>query len=115
MQSRRRSRKKATRRRPARKRRPNMATEPVISTLDIRGMTCASCVRRVERALGRVEGVESANVNLATDTAHVVATPTVRMDALIGAVRQAGYDATESANRLESRNQHARGTLRLVV
>ena len=36
-----------------------------------RGMTCASCVRRVERALGKVEGVETANVNFASETALV--------------------------------------------
>ena len=39
------------------------------TTLDITGMTCASCVRRVERALGKVEGVETANVNFASETA----------------------------------------------
>ncbi len=35
-------------------------------TLEIEGMTCASCVGRVEKALKSVEGVESAHVNLAT-------------------------------------------------
>ncbi len=89
----------------------------VSSTLDIRGMTCASCVRRVERALGKIEGVESANVNLASETAHVVAAPGVAVDALIGAVRQAGYDAAESqpAGRAAARTQHARATLTLVL
>ena len=43
------------------------------STLEISGMTCASCVRRVERALAKVEGVESANVNFASETALVTA------------------------------------------
>lgn len=36
-------------------------------TLEIEGMTCASCVGRVEKALKSVEGVESAHVNLATE------------------------------------------------
>src|SRR5690348_8038425 len=40
-------------------------------TLDIQGMTCASCVRRVEKALSRVDGVEVAEVNLATEVATV--------------------------------------------
>jgi len=37
----------------------------------VAGMTCASCVARVEKALGKVEGVVSAQVNLATETAQV--------------------------------------------
>ena len=40
-------------------------------TLDIQGMTCASCVRRVEKALARVEGVTECSVNLATEQAHL--------------------------------------------
>jgi Cu+-exporting ATPase len=60
--------------------------------LPITGMTCASCVRRVERALGKVPGVVSARVNLATERATVdllpgVATP----EALRRAVEAAGY------------------------
>ena len=50
-----------------------MATKQQTTTLDITGMTCASCVRRVERALGKVEGVETANVNFASETALVTA------------------------------------------
>jgi len=41
------------------------------STLDIEGMTCASCVNRVTKALSRVDGVVEASVNLATETAAV--------------------------------------------
>src|SRR5688572_16711604 len=44
-------------------------------TLPVEGMTCASCVRRIEKALGKVEGVSSANVNLATEKAHVTFDP----------------------------------------
>jgi len=63
------------------------------TTFPIEGMTCASCVARVEKALRRVPGVVSAAVNLATNQAAVrylagVATP---VD-LHGAVREAGYD-----------------------
>ncbi|WP_055479757.1 heavy metal translocating P-type ATPase [Sphaerimonospora mesophila] len=64
-------------------------------TLDIGGMTCASCVRRVERALGRVEGVEVAEVNLATEVATVTYDATrVTVEALTDAVSRAGYTAT---------------------
>jgi copper chaperone CopZ len=46
-------------------------------TIDIVGMTCVSCVRRVEKALSRVEGVQIAEVNLATETATVAIDPAV--------------------------------------
>ena len=59
--------------------------------LPVRGMTCASCVRRVERALVGVAGVESASVNLATEEA-MVATSGTPLAALREAVTKAGYD-----------------------
>ena len=55
-------------------------------------MTCASCVRRVERALGKVEGVRSASVNLATERATVVFDPaSTGLAQLTAAVERAGY------------------------
>lgn len=62
--------------------------------LDIDGMTCASCVSRVEKALAKVPGVTRASVNLATERATVDAAPGVSASQLAAAVRQAGYDAT---------------------
>ncbi len=61
--------------------------------LDIEGMTCASCVNRIERYLRKVDGVVEANVNLATERASVVARPDVTIDQLIAAVEAAGYEA----------------------
>jgi len=55
------------------------------------GMTCAACVRRVERALKRLPGVEEASVNLATAKAAVVARPEVGLREIEEAVREAGY------------------------
>src|SRR3990172_6386901 len=66
---------------------------PRTLALDIEGMTCASCVNRIERYLRKVDGVVEANVNLATERASVVARPDVRTDQLIGAVEAAGYEA----------------------
>jgi Cu+-exporting ATPase len=70
--------------------------------LTIDGMTCASCVARIERKLGKLSGVESASVNLATERAGVVYNPALISPAeLISAVEAAGYGATpvvESAN-----------------
>ena len=63
--------------------------------LAISGMTCASCVARVERKLGKVEGVRSAAVNLATERATVAYDPShTKVARLIGAVEAAGYGAT---------------------
>ncbi len=65
-------------------------------TLDIGGMTCASCVRRVEKALAKVDGVQSAEVNLATEVATVAFDPAaVALPDLTAAVGRAGYSATE--------------------
>jgi P-type Cu+ transporter len=61
---------------------------PAVDLL-IEGMTCASCVRRVERALAAVPGVSAASVNLATAQAHVVGA--ARPGALIDAITRAGY------------------------
>nr|WP_276800714.1 heavy metal translocating P-type ATPase [Cellulomonas iranensis] len=65
--------------------------------LAVEGMTCASCVARVEKRLNRVPGA-TATVNLALETAHVEITPTddapaPTVDDLVAAVRAAGYDA----------------------
>ena len=60
-------------------------------SLPIEGMTCASCVQRVEKALARVPGVRSAAVNLATETAAVELAQPVASGALAEAVRHAGY------------------------
>jgi Cu+-exporting ATPase len=70
------------------------ATHPS-TTLDlgVGGMTCASCVGRVERALKKLPGVQDAVVNLATESARVTYAPSEQMEAQIRrAVRNAGYE-----------------------
>jgi Cu+-exporting ATPase len=71
---------------------PAHSASPRSIALDIEGMTCASCVNRIERYLNRVEGVTSATVNLATERATVVAAPEVTADRLLAAVDAAGYE-----------------------
>ncbi|WP_080432145.1 heavy metal translocating P-type ATPase [Burkholderia ubonensis] len=71
------------------------ATAPI--ELEIEGMTCASCVARVEKALANVPGVTRASVNLATERATVDAAAGVTTAQLVDAVRQAGYQATPVA------------------
>jgi Cu+-exporting ATPase len=65
-------------------------------TFPVTGMTCASCVRRIEKALNRVGGVQEASVNLATEKAKVVFDPTVAsVDLMRAAVQKAGYSVGE--------------------
>ncbi len=61
--------------------------------LGIEGMTCASCVRRVEKALQKVPGVHAASVNLATESARIKVSG-VEPAALVAALDAAGYPAT---------------------
>ena len=64
----------------------------VACTLDIGGMTCASCVRRVEKVLAKLDGVSQAEVNLATEAASVVYDPArVGPEQLTAAIASAGY------------------------
>jgi Cu+-exporting ATPase len=62
------------------------------SSFPVQGMTCASCVSHVEKALGKVPGVGSAKVNLATETATVQYDPEhASLDSFAKAVQEAGY------------------------
>ena len=64
--------------------------------LPISGMTCASCVKAVERAIGKLEGIIEVSVNLATEKAKVVYdTSKVRLSQIKDAVVKAGYQALE--------------------
>ncbi|EKT4453182.1 heavy metal translocating P-type ATPase [Pseudomonas putida] len=62
--------------------------------LQIGGMTCASCVGRVERALGKLPGVEQVSVNLASERAHLKVLEALDDNLLIDAVQKAGYSAS---------------------
>ncbi len=73
---------------------PGEAGDICTTEFAISGMTCASCVRRVERSLSKVPSVSSASVNLATERATVsYDTASVTPAALIEAVERAGYGA----------------------
>lgn len=62
-------------------------------TMSVGGMTCASCVRRVERKLGKLDGVK-AEVNLATESARITLTAPHSDEELEAAVNAAGYSGT---------------------
>lgn len=62
--------------------------------LDVTGMTCIFCVRRIEKALNKIDGVRAV-VDLASKTATVDADAAVSVPELCDAVRRAGYEAQE--------------------
>ena len=69
---------------------------PTIETIrfPVRGMTCGSCVNRITRAVGRIDGVARVRVDLGTETATVRREPAlVSNAALAAAVAGAGYEA----------------------
>ena len=72
-------------------------TGPATEDLMIEGMTCASCVGRVERALKAIPGVSQASVNLATERASVQTDGSVPREALVQAIHKAGYEVTAPA------------------
>ncbi|MGV8833472.1 MAG: heavy metal translocating P-type ATPase [Devosia sp.] len=74
----------------------NEHVHPKPISIDIDGMTCASCVARVEKALNKVPGVETASVNFATERANVKMADTGQVADLLAAIEKAGYGAKET-------------------
>ncbi len=69
------------------------APEPIILSVGVEGMTCASCVNRIERFLRQTDGVAEASVNLATERATVRLDPAIAGRAEVqAAIEAAGYD-----------------------
>src|SRR5438552_3640128 len=76
--------------------------------LPVEGMTCASCVNRIERFLKRTPGVEDAVVNLATEVATIRYLPDrVGRSELVGAIEAAGYDVRPVAAEAPSEADRA--------
>src|SRR2546428_8496076 len=81
--------------------------------LDIEGMTCASCVQKIEKALGAMEAVQAAAVNLATRTA-TIRTSGDEVEPLIMAVQSAGYGGHPHTGE-RSADEERTGYVRRVV
>jgi heavy metal translocating P-type ATPase len=75
-------------------------------SIDIEGMTCASCVARVERALLKVPSVTTASVNLATERATVELADTSNVDALLQAIEKAGYSGKPTQHGHDHSHHH---------
>ena len=79
------------------------ANDEAVIMLNITGMHCSSCVSRIERALTKVQGVTSASVNLATNTASVHYDPlTASQESLVASVAKSGYGAAAVENGQET-------------
>ncbi len=94
---------------------PGIAAEPAVAEvrLPVAGMTCASCVNRIERFLRKTDGVTSASVNLATETATIRYLPGVTgRSELTGAIEAAGYSLKPEPTAEE---RAARRTLRAAA
>ncbi|BBZ29813.1 copper-translocating P-type ATPase [Mycolicibacterium madagascariense] len=83
-------------------------------TLDLDGMTCASCAARIEKRLNRIDGVH-ATVNFATEQASVDCPDGVTADQLVAAVEATGYAATVQTPAHESRPEPTDRYLRRLV
>ncbi|MGE5361274.1 MAG: heavy metal translocating P-type ATPase [Bacteroidales bacterium] len=84
------------------------------ATIPIGGMTCAACVRAVERAVGKVPGVSQVSVNFATEKAVVhYDAGTTRLSAIKQAINKAGYVAL-AADTVEKVDEHKRAKEREV-
>lgn len=78
------------------------ASNPALElSLKISGMSCASCVSRVEKALGQLAGVIDVGVNLASEEAAIKLMPEVPLSTVIEAVRNAGYDVATQTTELQ--------------
>ncbi len=82
--------------------------------LSITGMTCSSCVGSIEKALNKIPGVRAA-VNLAMESAHVIAPLNISEEDLIAAVHSAGYKATSFKGERESFEKSTRLGIRLFA
>ena len=72
-------------------------------TFNIEGMTCASCVRAVERVTSKLDGVSSANVNLATEKLSISYEPSkLRVSDIKNAIEKAGYKAVEEEAAIDT-------------
>lgn len=79
---------------------PTSSTEVRSVAIPVEGMSCASCVGRVEAALRKVQGVHEVAVNLATESARIDFAPGTPFVELVRAIEKAGYDVPPTTSEL---------------
>jgi Cu+-exporting ATPase len=85
---------------------PSVASQRDQASLDISGMTCAACANRIEKGLGKLDGVSRATVNLALETAQVeFSANSITVEDMIKKVEQLGYGAKPKQERKELAEQ----------
>jgi len=82
--------------------------------LSLTGMTCSSCVSTIEKSLNKIPGVQAA-VNLAMESAHIIAPLNVSEKVLIAAVESSGYKASSFKGERESFGKSNRLGIRLLI
>ncbi len=80
-----------------RKKRPSPRSDPRVAHFNVTGMSCGSCVARIEQVLAGQDGVDDASVDLESGEARVGVSSAASIDDLIAAVAEAGYTMTPRA------------------
>ncbi|MFB5193097.1 heavy metal translocating P-type ATPase [Alicyclobacillus fastidiosus] len=75
--------------------------EARVLTLPVEGMTCAACAARIEKVVGKLEGVKNVNVNLASEKAHVVIGPGTTWENVVRRIEKTGYSVPEYTAELK--------------
>ncbi|NCU96452.1 MAG: heavy-metal-associated domain-containing protein, partial [Actinobacteria bacterium] len=91
---------------------PNLKTRQI--DLQISGMTCSSCVNTIETSLNKLPGVRAV-VNLAMETAHVIAPEGISEEQLIREVKASGYQASAFKGERESFEKSSKLGVRLLL
>jgi P-type Cu+ transporter len=95
---------------------PTTSTHRAELSLPVVGMTCASCVNRIERYLNRADGVAEASVNLATERATVHFDPAlIDRSGIVRTIRAAGYDVREKGETQAAANTDAEDEQRTLL
>ena len=85
-------------------------------SLKIGGMSCAACANRVEKSLSSLEGVDTANVNFANNSAYVCYNPDIiGLDSMKSAVEKAGYEVLDSESKEEEKINFGKRWLKFII
>ena len=75
----------------------NVSTPVIHTVLRAEGFSCPSCVTKIEKQVGRLDGVDAVKVHFASSRIEIDHDDTISVDALVAGVAKAGYDSKPSA------------------